>query len=135
MGSVEQFEDLGVWQEARQLLRTVYSASKQRTFYRDGGLREQIRRAAASTMSNIAEGFERGSKKEFIHFLTMAKGSNGEVHSQLYAAFDQEYLSEAEFNSMRNSVALLSRRLSSFIHYLESYPGNARSRAQVTARS
>jgi four helix bundle protein len=135
MGSVEQFEDLGVWQEARQLLRTVYSASKQRAFYRDWGLREQIRRAAASTMSNIAEGFERGSKKEFIHFLTVAKGSNGEVRSQLYAALDQEYLSEAEFNSMRNSVALLSRRLSSFIHYLESYPVNARSRAQVTARS
>ena len=135
MGTVEQFEDLGVWQEARQVLRTVYQLSNQRAFYRDWGLRQQIRQAAASTMSNIAEGFERVSKKEFIHFLTVARGSNGEVRSQLYAAFDQGYLSEAEFNSMRNSVALLSRRLSTFIRYLETYPGNARSRTQVTARS
>ena len=86
MATAKQFEDLGVWQDARELVKEIYSASKQRAFYRDFGLRDQIRRAATSTMSNIAEGFERGSRKEFIQFLSIAKGSNGEVRSQLYVA-------------------------------------------------
>ncbi len=86
-------------------------------------------------MSNIAEGFERGSNKEFIHFLIVARGSNGEVRSQLYIARDQEYLDETEFNTMRTSVALLSRRLATFIRYLESYPGTTRSRTAAVARS
>ena len=135
MGSVEQFEDLGVWQEARQVLRTVYQLSNQREFYRDWGLREQIRRTAAATMSNIAEGFERGGKKEFIHFLTIARGSNGEVRSQLYIARDQEYLTETEFNTTQTSVALLSRRLSTFIRYLENYPRETRSRTPAVSRA
>ncbi len=126
MAAVKQFEDLGVWQDARQLVRSVYSVSNQRTFYRDCGLREQIRRAATSTMSNIAEGFERGSKKEFMQFLNIAKGSNGEVRSQLYAALDQEYISENEFDAMRGSATSLSRRIASFIRYLESYPSATR---------
>ena len=128
MATVKQFEDLGVWQEARQMVRNIYSVSKERAFYRDCGLRDQIRHASLSTMSNVAEGFERGSRKEFIQFLNVAKGSNGEVRSQLYAALDQNYLSEREFSSMRESAICLSRRLSSFIRYLEDYPGNRRVR-------
>ena len=128
MATVKQFEDLGVWQDARRLVQAVYSVSKQRAFYRDGGLREQIRRAATSTMSNVAEGFERGSRKEFVQFLNIAKGSNGEVRSQLYVALDQAYLSEKEFNSLRDSAVILSRRLASFIRYLASYPENSRVR-------
>ena|SRR5579859_1370834 len=90
MATAQQFEDLQVWQDARCLVKQVYELTKQRLFRRDFGLHDQITRAATSTMSNIAEGFERGSRKEFIQFLNIAKGSNGEVRSQLYAALDQE---------------------------------------------
>ena len=117
-----------VWQEARELNKIVYSASKQRAFYRDIGLREQIRRAAVSVMSNIAEGFERGSRKEFVQFLNIAKGSSGEVRLQLYVALDQEYLTAKEFESLREAAILLSRRIATFIRYLESHPSNRRVR-------
>lgn len=69
MATAKQFEDLGVWQDARVLVKEIYKTSKQRAFYRDFSLRDQVRRAATSTMSNIAEGFERGSRREFIQFL------------------------------------------------------------------
>ena len=128
MATAKQFEDLGVWQDARGLVQQIYAASKQRPFYRDTGLREQIRRAATSSMSNIAEGFERGSRKEFIQFLNIAKGSNGEVRSQLYIALDQEYLTGTEFNTLRDSALSLSRRIAKFIRYLETYPSNNRVR-------
>jgi four helix bundle protein len=126
MATVKQFEDLGVWQDARALAKTIYAASKQRAFYRDVGLHEQIRRAATSAMSNIAEGFERGSRKEFIQFLNISKGSTGEVRSQLYVALDQEYLTEKEFNALRDSAVLLSRRTARLIRYLETYSNNSR---------
>lgn len=128
MATVQQFEDLRVWQDARELSKSVYAASKQRAFYRDIRLREQVRRAAVSVMSNIAEGFERGSRKEFVQFLNVAKGSNGEVRSQLYVAQDQEYLSAKEFATLREYATLLSRRIASFIRYLENHPSNRRVR-------
>ena len=126
MPTVRQFEDLNVWQDARQLVGAVYSASKARAFSQDFGLRDQIRRAAVSTMSNIAEGFERGSRKEFVQFLNIAKGSNGEVRSQLCVAVDQKYMGETEFNSLRELSVALSKKLSAFIRYLEGYAGNSR---------
>jgi four helix bundle protein len=128
MATAKQFEELGVWQDARVLMKAIYAASKQRTFYRDIGLRGQIRHAASSTMSNIAEGFERGSRKEFIQFLNISKGSTGEVRSQLYIALDQEYLTEKEFNALRDSAMSLSCRIAKFIRYLETYPSNSRVR-------
>ena len=128
MATVKQFEDLQVWQDARVLVKDIYTASKQREFFRDIGLREQIRRAAVSTMSNIAEGFERGTRKEFIQFLNIAKGSVGEARSQLYVALDQEYFSEAKFNELKTIAVTLSRRIASFIAYLEKYPSNTRVR-------
>lgn len=128
MATVTCFEELKVWQDARGLVKDVYAVSKQRTFYRDAGLRNQIRAAATSTMSNIAEGFERGTRKEFIHFLNIAKGSNGEVRSQLYVALDQGYLSEAAFEEFKHSAATLSRRIAKFIKYLEGVRGNRRIR-------
>ena len=79
-------------------------------------------------MSNIAEGFERGSRKEFIQFLSVAKGSNGEVRSQLYVALDQEYLDQKIFDKLRASALALSRRLAKFISYLQRYPSNFRVR-------
>jgi four helix bundle protein len=135
MATVKRFEELGVWQDSRQLVRAIYSASKQRPFCRDCGLREQIRRAAMSTMSNIAEGFERGTRKEFLQFLNISRGSNGEVRSQLYAALDQGYVSEREFESLRELAVTLSRRLSSFVRYLQSFAGNSRVRHPGKQRS
>ena len=128
MATAKQFEDLQVWQDARALVKDVYLASKDRDFYRDIGLREQIRRAAISAMSNIAEGFERGTRKEFIQFLSIAKGSIGEARSQLYVALDQEYLTEARFYELKAQAVTLSRRIASFIRYLEKYPSNSRIR-------
>ena len=126
MSTVRQFEDLHVWQDARQLVGAVYSASKARAFNQDFGLRDQIRRAAVSTMSNIAEGFERGTRREFVQFLNIAKGSNGEVRSQLCVPVDQEYIGETEFNSLRELSVALSKKLPTFIRYLEGYAGNSR---------
>ncbi|TAK99237.1 MAG: four helix bundle protein [Verrucomicrobia bacterium] len=126
MATAQQFEDLHVWQDARALVKDINAASKQRDFYRDIGLREQIRRAATSTMSNIAEGFERGSRKEFIQFLNIAKGSVGEARSQLYVALDQEYLNETRFSELKAMAVALSRRIASFIAYLQKYPDNSR---------
>lgn len=128
MATAKQFEDLQVWQDARALVKDIYTASKQRDFYRDIGLREQIRRAATSTMSNIAEGFERGTRKEFIQFLAIAKGSVGEARSQLYVALDQEHLTAARFSELKEQAIILSRRIASFIAYLEKYPYSSRVR-------
>ena len=135
MATARQFEDLAVWQEARQIVCVIYAVSKQRIFNQDFGLRDQIRSAAVSTMSNIAEGFERGTRKEFVQFLNIAKGSNGEVRSQLYVALGQKYISEKEFTLLRETTILLSRRLSAFIHYLEGYAGNSRVRKPASRQS
>ena len=128
MATVKQFEDLHVWQEARGLVNEVYKVTKQRAFRRDFSLRDQITRAAVSSMSNIAEGFERGSRREFIQFLNVAKGSTGEVRSQLYVALDQEYVDQKMFEKLRGSALAVSRRLAKFIRYLEDYPSNSRVR-------
>jgi four helix bundle protein len=126
MATVKQFEDLNVWQEARQLVSAVYAASRARAFSQDFGLRDQIRRAAVSTMSNIAEGFERGTRKEFGQFLNIDKGSNGEVRSQLQVAADQKYIGENDFTVLRDSSVTLSKKIAAFIRYLEGYAANSR---------
>ena len=84
--TVRYFEELEIWKEARRLIREIYRITKTSKFSRDFGLAEQIRRAAISIMSNIAEGFERGGNQEFMQFLYIAKGSCGEVRSQVYIA-------------------------------------------------
>jgi four helix bundle protein len=126
MATVKQFEDLHVWQEARNLVSEVYRVTKLGTFRRDFSLRDQITRAAVSSMSNIAEGFERGSRREFMQFLNVAKGSTGEVRSQLYVALDQKYVDQKTFEKLRSSALAVSRRLAKFIGYLEDYPSNSR---------
>ena len=88
MSTIDKFEDMEVWQNARSITKKTYICSGSGQFSKDYGLRDQIQRAAVSIMSNIAEGFERGSNKEFIQFLFIAKGSAGEVRSQLYVALD-----------------------------------------------
>jgi len=128
MATVESFEELQVWQDARQWVKAVYAETRRRPFARDYRLCSQIQSAATSTMSNIAEGFERGSKQEFIQFLNIAKGSNGEVRSLLYVALDQAYLDNDRFHELRGSALALSRRLARFIRYLEGFQGKTRVR-------
>ena len=119
MAKAEKFEDLIVWQEARLLRKEVYAASKSGLFARDFELRGQIRGAALSAMDNIAEGFERGSNKEFEQFLNISKGSAGEVRSALYAAMDEGYLTSVEFEKLRDRATSVSKRCSRLITYLQ----------------
>ena len=119
MARIECFEDIEAWQDARILVKNIYEATAEGRFARDFGLRDQIRRAAISTMVNIAEGFERGSNKDFVRFLYMAKGSAGEVRSQLYAAIDLSYLEEQRANELIRLAQAISRRIASFIKYLK----------------
>jgi four helix bundle protein len=97
---IEKFEDLIAWQKARRLTRQVYRATNKGEFARDYGLKDQIRRAAVSSMSNMAEGFERGGLVEFQRFLAIAKGSCAELRTQLYVALDVGYLDSNSFDSL-----------------------------------
>ena len=108
-GKVERFEDLIAWQKARQLTVEIYRITAQGEFAKDFGLRDQIRRAAVSVMSNIAEGFERGSRGEFHQFLVIAKASCAEVRSQLYVAQDVGYINQKTFDAINSSTSELSR--------------------------
>jgi four helix bundle protein len=116
--AVKNFEDLNVWQQARQLTQEVYRLTKTENFLKDFGLRDQIRRAAVSVMSNIAEGFERGGNQEFLQFLYVAKGSCGEVRSQLYVALDQGYATENETDKLLQAFKRLSGSIRNLITYL-----------------
>ena len=97
---IERFEDFIAWQKARTLTHDIYIATSQGRFARDFGLKDQIRRASVSSMSNVAEGFERGKPGEFHQFLSIAKGSCAELRSQLYVAFDAGYIGQQEFESL-----------------------------------
>ena len=119
MARIERFEDVQAWQKARVLVREIYRVSGEGPFSRDFGLRDQIRRAAVSVMSNIAEGFERNSDNELRRFLFIAKGSCGEVVSQLYVALDLGYLSEQEFLALQELARDVSRVTGGFLRYLE----------------
>ena len=112
------FEDLEIWKEARRLTREIYRLTSGSQFSKDFNLRGQIQSAAVSVMSNIAEGFERGGNQEFGHFLYVAKGSCGEVRSQLYVAVDLGYLSTKESVELMNSFKRLSSMIGSLINYL-----------------
>jgi four helix bundle protein len=120
MSSVERFEDLEVWKMAREMAREIYGCSKSGNFSRDFGLRDQIRRAAVSVVSNIAEGFDRGGDREFHQFLALAKGSCGEVRAQLYIALDQEYIIQPQFDSLSDRTFQVGRMLASLMTYLRS---------------
>ncbi len=118
MATIERFEDIKAWQAARDLVAVVYRVSGRGKFEKDFGLRDQIRRASVSMMSNIAEGFERGSDREFCRFLYIAKGSAGEVRSHLFVASDLGYLTSDEFDDLRARAEEVAKALSGFITYL-----------------
>jgi four helix bundle protein len=113
------FEDIDMWKKARELVKIIYQFTNSKKFSKDLILTGQIRRAAISVMSNIAEGFERGSNTEFIQFLYIAKGSAGEVRAQLYAGLDQAYLTETEFQCGRELCVNISGQISGMINYLK----------------
>jgi four helix bundle protein len=119
MGKIQKFEDILAWQKARELTREVYARSKTGAFAKDFGLKDQIQRASVSIMGNVAEGFDRGGDKEFIQFLSVSKGSCGEVRSHLYVALDQQYISPTQFNQLYNSADEVSRLLAGFMGYLK----------------
>ena len=106
-----RFEDLVAWQKARVLTKAVYEHTGQGSFARDFGLTNQLRRAAVSVMSNIAEGFERGRRAEFHQYLSVAKASCAEVRSQLYVAFDVGYLQKSDFDKLLAQAEEVSRIL------------------------
>lgn len=119
MATVRQFEDLLCWQKARLLTKEVYRIFRGS---RDIGLKDQIQRAAVSAMSNIAEGFESGTRQEFLNYLYIAKGSAGEVRAQLYVAFDTEYLNLETFKYLNSLAVECSRLIASFIRGVKGSP-------------
>jgi four helix bundle protein len=106
------FEKLVAWQQARGLTKAIYTVARKGDFARDFGLRDQIQRSAVSIMSNIAEGYERGSRNEFFQFLVIAKASCAEVRSQLYVALDVEYINQADFDDLFQQAKRLSKVIS-----------------------
>lgn len=114
-----QFEDLRVWQAARELTKAVYDTSNSGSFARDFALRDQIRRASVSVMSNIAEGAESRTNRLFVDFLGRAKASAGEVRAQLYVALDCAYIADEDFLSLRDGAMSVSKQLYRLMQTLE----------------
>ena len=119
MASFRTFEEIEAWKKSRELVRAIHQATSLGAFSKDYGLRDQIRRASVSIMSNIAEGFEREGTKEFVQFLSMAKASAGEVRSQLYVALDQDYIGQMQFEGLSLKVSEVSKMISGLITYLK----------------
>ena len=118
MGKFNSFEEINSWQKSRVFIRRIYLITENFNFRKDYDLVRQIRRASISISSNIAEGFERNTDKEFIYFLYVSKASAGEVRSQLYLAYDLEYITKEEFEMLLESITETSKWLSGFIKYL-----------------
>jgi len=119
MATIKRFEDIKAWQKSRELVKQIYHLSNSKSkFNKDIGLREQIRRASVSVMSNIAEGFARRRDKEFNRFLSISLGSAAEVQSQLYVAVDQNYLTEKEFSDACEAASETARLISGLMQYL-----------------
>ena len=119
MATIERYEDLEVWKDAMELCKEIYSMTSLKNFSVDFALRDQIRKSAISVPSNIAEGFERDSNKQFLYFLVISKGSCGELRTQLRIAKDQEYIDEKLYNEINEKCLTISKQLKGFINYLK----------------
>ena len=119
MATIQKFENIKAWQKARELTKAIYAMSNDGQFARDFGLRDQIRRASVSIMSNIAEGFGRGGNKEFIQFLSTAKGSASEVQAQLYVALDAGYINQDQFQKLYSETEATARMIAGLLRYLQ----------------
>ena len=115
---IERFEDIKAWQEARELTRLVYALTKRPAFAKDRGLSSQIQRAAVSVMANIAEGFDRRSRKDFKNFLNIALSSATEVKSHLYVTLDQGYVEQSDFDAAYEQCNQTARLIFGFMKYL-----------------
>ena len=118
MATWKSFEEIDAWQKARLLSREIYKVSGTGSFSKEYELRSQIRRASGSVMDNIAEGFDRGGKGEFIQFLAIAKGSAAEVKSQLYRAFDNDLINKTQFESLFLMADDVGKMIGGLIEYL-----------------
>lgn len=115
---MKKFEDLEIWQEARGLSKIIFQLTQGKPFKSDFKLKNQIKGSSGSTMDNIAEGFERNGRKEFLQFLSIAKGSCGETRSQSYRAYDYDYITRKELDDLLERCNQLSKRISSLMTYL-----------------
>jgi four helix bundle protein len=118
MATFKKFEEIECWNRARELTRRIYKITSKPGFSRDFGLKDQIRRAAVSIMSNIAEGYDRSGTGEFVQFLATAKGSAAEVRCQLYVAADQNYIQESEFTELSSLAAETGNMVGGLMKYL-----------------
>lgn len=118
MGTFKSFEEIEVWQKARVLTQEIYMVTNDARFSRDFALCKQLRRASVSVMANIAEGYERDGTGEFVQFLSIAKGSAGEVKAQLYVALDQGYIDRTVFDRLSDMSGNISRQIGGFMSYL-----------------
>ncbi len=119
MSTVKRFEDLECWKSARRLCKLFYKLTRKEKFSKDFSLVDQVRSSSGSTMDNIAEGFDRGGNKEFNHFLSISRGSVGELKSQLYRALDQEYINDQEFHETYSLASLTGKQISGLMTYLK----------------
>lgn len=126
MATINRFEDLEIWQEARRLAKEIHVISIETGLKTDFKFKEQIKSSSGSVMDNIAEGFERDGNIEFRQFLSIAKGSAGESRSQIYRLYDFEYISEEKFLDLKNKYENLSGKIKNFITYLnkKDFKGN-----------
>ena len=124
MPTVRRFEDLQAWQKARELVHEIYKTSAGGRLSKDFGLRDQLCRAAVSAMSNIAEGFARGSDKDFAHFLDIARGSALEVQSLLYVALDVGYIDQQQFERLYKRADETVSLIIGFSSYLRKRPNS-----------
>lgn len=116
---IERFEDLEIWKEARELCKFIRSLTRKPDFSKDFKLVGQINGSSGSIMDNIAEGFDRDGNKEFIQFLSIARGSNAETRSQAYRAFDAVYIDEIELDEVLNRTERLRTKIKSLMIYLK----------------
>ena len=118
MATVKKFEDLEMWRKSRILCTGIFEIMNCEKFSRDYKLKDQINGSGGSVMDNIAEGFDRGSRLEFLNFLSIAKGSAGEVKSQLYRALDRGYINSDKFDELYLLAEEISKMIGSFMDYL-----------------
>jgi four helix bundle protein len=118
MATIKRFEDLHCWQEARELVKIIYSFTKKSKFNNDYELIRQVRKSAVSSMANISEGFHRNSKKDFMRFLDYSRSSVAETLSHLYVALDQKYIDKEDLENVKKQANIVWKKVNNFISYL-----------------